>query len=93
MRERRKSIRLKKTELPEILREFMIKIGSNNEVRAETIDASTNGMGLLIQSTENNIEPNDPIIIHSLDSRFEFSGEIVYKKQKTDKFVLGVRFV
>ncbi len=93
MHERRKSIRLNKKELPEILHEFIVKISTNDEVRAEIIDASTSGMGLTIQSTENNIEPKDPIVIHSLDNRFEFTGEIVYKNKKTDKFILGVKFI
>ena len=93
MRERRRAIRLKKIELPEILHEFVIKIGTNDEVKAEIIDASTSGMGLTIQFTENKIEPKDSIVIHSLDNRFEFAGEIVYKNKKTDKYELGVRFI
>jgi hypothetical protein len=93
LHERRKSIRLKKAELPEVLREFIIKIGTNDEVRAETVDASTSGMGLSINLTKNRIEPKDPIIIHSLDNRFEFTGEIVYKNKKTDKYILGVKFI
>lgn len=92
MHERRKSIRLEKAELPEVLREFIIKIGTNSEVKAETIDASTNGMGLSINYTDNRIEVKDPIIIHSLDKRFEFTGEIVYKNKKINKYILGVKF-
>ena len=77
--ERRNGPRIPVNDLPELLKQFKVDLGTGELLDADTVDANKSGMSLLVPIHINKVQNYD-IIIHAMDGSFSIEDEIVYIK-------------
>ncbi len=90
-KEKRKFERIPNDDLPSIFKNLSVDIGEHKNLNAETVDVSTTGIGVYLSLPPGILDRIDQVILHSSDSRYKFSGQIVnVRKLRKDYYRLGV---
>ncbi len=93
MEERREFQRIGADDLPECLKAFIIDFGLGDEIRVETYDASSGGVGISASFPATKFIKGERVVLKSLDKNFQLSGKIVYVIEKSDNLCrLGIKF-
>jgi hypothetical protein len=75
--ERRREKRYNKEELPKVLRTFMLGLDGGKYLKAETLDASANGISLLVPVHCGSISEAQ-VTLTSLDNSVKLTDDILY---------------
>jgi len=79
MSERRNGTRIPAKDLPELLKKFLVDLGTGELLDSTTVDANKKGISLSVPIHIYKVKNYD-IILHSTDGSFVIKDEIVYIK-------------
>ncbi len=90
-KEKRKFERIPKYDLPSTFKSLSVDVGEHKHLNADTMDVSTNGVGVFLSLTTDILEKIDQIVLYSSDNRYKFSGKVVHlMKLKKDYYRMGI---
>ena len=91
--ERRKFTRIQKKELPDFFKQLEVEIDKGKKIKADALDATVEGIAIRVSANEANFKINDPIILHSTNNHFHFTGRIVNMIPLDSGYLrLGIQF-
>ena len=90
-KEKIKFERIPNDELPSTFKSLDVDVGEHKHLNADTMDVSTNGVGVFLSLTTNIPEKIDQVMLYSSDNRYQFSGKVVHlMKLKEDYYRMGI---
>ena len=90
-KEKRRFERIPCDDLPSTFKNLSIDVGEHKHLNADTMDVSTNGVGVFLSLPTESLEKNDQVVLYSSDNRYKFSGKVVHLiKLKEDYYRMGI---
>ena len=90
-KEKRKFERIPNDDLPSTFKSLFVDVGEHKHLNADTMDVSTNGIGVFLSLTTDILEKIDQVMLYSSDNRYKFSGKVVHlMKLKEDYYRMGI---
>ena len=90
-KEKRKFERIPTDDLPSTFKNLSVDVGEHKQFNADTMDVSTNGVGVLMSLPTDVLKKNDQVVLYSSDNRYKFSGKVVHlMKLKKDYYRMGI---
>lgn len=91
--DRRRFTRIQKQELPDFFKQLIAEIGDIKNIKAEALDATVEGIAIRISVQPTEIKLNDPVILHSTNNHFHFTGKVVNMAPLDNAHLrLGIQF-
>ena len=91
IKEKRKYERIPNNDLPSTFKNLSVDVGEHKHLNADTMDVSTNGIGVFLSLPNEILSKIDQVVLYSSDNRCKFSGKVVhFFKLKEDYYRMGI---